>query len=99
MGISVVVIVKDDAAQLRQFRRHYNIPYLLLSDPASQVIRQFGILNDSYEPATKYYGSPHPGVFLVNADAAVIAKFAEQDYRNRPLFDDLLMAAQKLSRQ
>ncbi|MFT7220790.1 MAG: hypothetical protein ACI8Z1_002410, partial [Candidatus Azotimanducaceae bacterium] len=44
-----------------------------------------------------YFGVPYPGVFLVNGEGKIVAKFAEEDYRERPLLDDLLTAVEKLA--
>ena len=98
MGISVAVILNDKPDVLARFRRKYGFPYVLLSDEDSAVIRSFGIFNTSYEPDSKYYGVPYPGVFLVSAQGTVIKKFAEESYRDRPAIDDLINSARELSR-
>jgi peroxiredoxin len=96
--VSTAIIVKDHADTLSQFRLRHDIPYLLLSDPASAVIKQYGIFNFSYEPGTKYHGVPWPGIFLVNSEGVIVRKFAEESYRDRPLIEDVIQAAMELSR-
>ena len=97
-GIAIAVILPDDADLLSHFRLKYDIPYLLLSDPGSVVIRQYGIFNASYEPDSRYYGAPYPGIFLVNGGGVIVRKFAEESYRDRPLIEDVMQAAMVLSR-
>ena len=64
----------------------------MLSDEGSLVIRQFGLINPSYEQDTKYYGVPYPGIFFIDNLGVIRAKFAEESYRDRPLIDDLINA-------
>ena len=44
-GIDVFSLSYDEPGALADFRDAYDITYTLLSDPNSNVIRQFGILN------------------------------------------------------
>lgn len=96
-GIAVAVILYDDVEALAAFQMKYDISYHLLSDPGSEVIQQYRILNPTYDTETKYYGVPYPGVFLTDRNGVVRAKFAEQNYRDRPLFKDIVHAARELS--
>ncbi len=57
------------------------------------AIRQLELLNETIPSDTKYFGVPYPGIFMVNADGVIKGKFAEEDYRKRPLMSDLLEAA------
>jgi len=94
--VSVVALLYDPYAQLEKFRQKYNISYSLLSDENSEVITQFGILNSSYDINTRYYGVPYPGIFLINSEGIIKAKFAEESYRDRPLRQDLVTAVDRL---
>jgi peroxiredoxin len=94
--VSVVALLYDPYAQLEKFRRKYNISYSLLSDENSEVIMQFGILNPTYDINTRYYGVPYPGIFLINSEGIIKAKFAEENYRDRPLLQDLVTAVDRL---
>ena len=42
------------------------------------------------------YGVPYPGIFLISSDGIIRAKFAEESYRDRPDFSDILAAAADL---
>ena len=92
MGVSIVVLTYDSKATLAKFIQKYNVSYTMLSDKDLTVIRQFGLLNTSYEPGTKYYGVPYPGIFFIDHQGVIRAKFAEENYRDRPLIDDLINA-------
>jgi len=91
-----VALLYDPYTKLEKFRRKYNIPYSLLSDKDSNVIKQFGLLNTTYDTSTRYYGVPYPGVFLIDSEGYIVAKFAEQNYQNRPRIEDLIIAVDEL---
>lgn len=97
IGVSVVVILNEEAESLTAFELKYDIPYLMLGDADSTVIRQFGIFNPSYEKGSRYYGVPYPGIFLVDSEGTIVEKFSEESYRDRPVFDDLMKVAATLA--
>jgi peroxiredoxin len=72
------------------------ITFPVLSDPDSSAIIQLGLLNPNYDPSSKYYGVPYPGVFLVDSTGIIVGKFAEQSYRDRPLMEHLIRAVNEL---
>jgi peroxiredoxin len=59
-------------------------------------VNALGILNEDYEPSSRAYGVPHPGIFLLDPNGVIRAKFAEEGYRARPDFDSVLEAAANL---
>jgi len=86
----------DSPAALARFSKKYEISYPVLSDPESSAIIQLGLLNPTYDPSTKYYGVPYPGVFLIDSQGIILKKFAEKNYRDRPLMEDLIRAVNEL---
>ena len=68
----------------------------MLSDSESVVIRQFGLLNETIDPDSRYHGVPYPGIFLLDAEGVIRAKYAEENYRDRPLLDDILSDIREL---
>jgi hypothetical protein len=61
----------DEADALRDFGEAQGITYDLLSDPDSEVIRSFGILNSLIDPNDHpWYGILYPGNYVINADGA-----------------------------
>lgn len=82
-GIRIAAISYDNVATLKFFSDRVGIGYPLLSDPESNVIRAFGVLNTKVPKDHQSYGIPNPGEFLVNPDRTVRAKFFEEDFRDR----------------
>ncbi len=84
----------DDQRALGEFAHKQGIPYPLLSDVDSTVIRRFGILNDAIEPGDAFlYGIPYPGVFVTDERGVVVAKFFHDSYKKRDSPELLLDAA------
>lgn len=97
LGVSVVAVLYDSPEELSRFKAKHRLSFHLVSDPESKVIKDLGLLNDEMEPGTRYYGVPYPGVFLLDSSNRVIAKYAEMDYRDRPLFSDILDGVRSLN--
>ena len=68
----------------------------LLHDEAITHVNALGILNEDYEPGSRAYGVPHPGIFLIDADGVIRYKFAERRYQDRPVWEDVLAAAAEM---
>ena len=86
-GYEVVVISYDSPAKTRAFAQEHDIPFLLLSDEQSEIINSFSILDTSQEADSRFFGIPKPTIFVVDETGRVSAKFAENDYRQRPDLD------------
>lgn len=95
-GINVAAITYDSVDIQRRFVGKHKITYPVLSDLESKVINQLGILNTEIPQDTRFHGVPYPGIYVLDGDNTVVAKFAEKDYRDRPLLDDVVEAAQAL---
>lgn len=79
---------------LREFTEKQQIPYPLLSDLDSAVIRNYGILNDQVQPGDAFlYGIPYPGVYVTDSDGVVVAKFFHDSYKIRDSPELLIDAA------
>lgn len=76
---------------LRNFAQRRRITFPLLSDEGSKTIRAFGILNEEVEPGTPFYGIPHPGTYIVDPQGRVVAKYFEDDFRQRYTTSDILV--------
>lgn len=79
----MAAISYDSVAVLKTFADRKHITYLLLSDPDSKIIRTFGILNETVPANSMAYGIPYPGTYLVDTSGKVVAKFFEQDFKER----------------
>ena len=60
---------------LREFSEKQNIPYPLLSDLDSSVIREYGIINSLLDSSdAMLYGIPFPGAFVTDEDGIEIVR-------------------------
>ncbi|MEM6626272.1 MAG: peroxiredoxin family protein [Pseudomonadota bacterium] len=83
-GYGLAALSYDTPEKLAAFADKSSIDYTLLSDPGSEVIRAFGVLNEDMEPGSRVYGIPHPIIVILGAEGVVEAKLYEDDYRTRP---------------
>ncbi len=94
-GIAVYALSYDDADALRDFRDAHGITYTLLSDPGSDVIRSFGILNTLIDQDDHpWYGIPYPGTYVVNPQGEITHKFFDNNLAVRAGPEQLLRAGQ-----
>jgi len=96
MGFGIATITYDPVELLMEVKEDQEIEFTLLHDEAVTHINAFGIRNLDYEPGARAYGIPYPGIFLIDTEGVIRAKFAEESYRVRPDFTDILEAAAKL---
>lgn len=80
-GIHVASITYDSPAILWSFASRKGITYPMLSDPQSQIIRAFGILN----PEGKGFaaGIPYPGMYYIAPNGVIQKRFFEARYSDR----------------
>lgn len=93
MGINVAAITYDSIDVLKIVEEDQGVEFPLLHDEAVTHVNAFGIRNLDYEPGERAYGIPYPGMFLVSADGVIKFKFAEESFRDRPDFAEVLEAA------
>jgi len=94
-GIAVYALSYDEADALKDFRDAHGITYTLLSDPDSEVIRSFGILNTLIDPTDHpWYGIPYPGTYVVNREGTITHKFFDNNLAVRAGPEQLLRATQ-----
>ncbi len=96
-GFSIVGISYDPVEKLKKFADKRDPGFVLLSDPDSSLIRDFGIFDDSHVKGSFAYGVPRPTVYVVGKDGAVDAILAEESYKTRPQLDSIMdaIAAEK----
>lgn len=82
-GIRIAAISFDTVETLKNFTERAHIGFPLLSDPDSEIIKRFGVLNTSVAKDHQFYGIPNPGEYLVNPDRTVRSKYFEESYRDR----------------
>lgn len=96
-GYPVVTLSYDAVEKLNKYLSNHKADMTMLSDPASEIIRAFGILNEKNAKGTFSYGIPHPGVYIVGKDKKVQAKFFKADYKERASVKELLAEIKKLN--
>lgn len=88
------MISYDEPAALRAFGEEHGIRFPLLSDPDSDVIRRFGILNTLVpEDDHPWFGIPFPGAYAIDGGGTIVAKFFENNLMVRPTVHQLVRAA------
>lgn len=99
LGLSVVAMTYDPVEFLKDVELDRGAEFTLLHDEAITHVNRLGILNTEYEPGSRAYGVPYPGIFLVDPEGIIRYKFAEESYRDRPDFANVLEAAAELAQQ
>lgn len=89
--MGVVVITYDSVAILADFAKRHNITIPTLSDPHSEIIRSFGILNTHVPTDNMSYGIPYPGTYIVDQNGVVKSKYFEDLYRDRVAAPTILL--------
>jgi len=96
LGIGIATMTYDSLQTLQEAELDYGTTFPLLRDADTQYFSALDVLNKGYEPGSRAYGIPEPGIFLVDTEGIIRFKFSEQDYRVRPDFADVLAAAAAL---
>lgn len=92
LGYGVASVTFDPANELLRFAKRRKIGFTLLSDPQSQLIRAFDLLNDRYGEGSYAYGVAHPIVIVLDADGVVTHRFSNSNHYQTPGADTVLQA-------
>ena len=96
IGINVASMTYDPVATLAAAAEEHGVEFPLLFDENVKHVNAMGLRNTQYEPGQRPYGIPYPGIFLIDAQGVIRAKFAEEDYKLRPEFSLVMEEAKKL---
>jgi peroxiredoxin len=77
-GVSVAGVVVDSVEQNRAMVDKLLLPFPILSDPESKVIREWGVLNGAEHDVAK------PAIFGVRRDGTIGYEYIGVDYADRP---------------
>jgi len=80
-GLGLAGVSYDSVDILKFFTDKYSISYPLLSDPNSETIERFGVLNKEATGFRK--GMAFPGFVYANATGRIQETFFEEDYHTR----------------
>lgn len=92
-GLGVAALSYDSAEVLKDFATRKGITFPLISDPASEIIRRFGIMNEiDYPAGNMAHGVPFPGTFVTDAKGRIRTKQFEKTYQERRTAASLLLS-------
>lgn len=82
-GIGLAAIIYESTDILKGFADARGIEFPLLSDPGSETIKRYDLLNREMDPTSPVYGIPYPGTFILDINGRVQERFFEQAYQER----------------
>ncbi len=92
--VKLYVLSYDEPDAIADYAEAGDVTFTMLSDPDSEVIRSFGILNTTIPPDEHpWYGIPFPGAYSIDADGVIVAKFFEHNFAVRTGPEQMLAAA------
>lgn len=83
-GYGLAALSYDSVDILKRFNDGHKLGYTLLSDHGSKIIDRFELRNEDYKNMAFAYGVPYPMIFIISPDKVVLAKLAEEGYKDRP---------------
>ena len=96
MGINIATITYDSADTLKLIEEDLGVPFSMLQDIDVKHVNAYNILNTDYQPGHMAYGVPQPGVMLIDADGVIQKKLAEENFRVRPDWSDVIAVAKEM---
>jgi hypothetical protein len=90
-GLGLAAISYDPVSTLADFSTRRGITFPLLSDPGSDTIKRYGILNTTIDSRNELYGYPFPGTFIVDRRGVVTSRVFEPIYQERSTISSLLV--------
>jgi len=82
-GVDLAAIVVDSVEQNRAMVEKLLLPFPILSDPESRVIREWGVLNDGEAEIAM------PAIFGVRPDWSIGYRYIGEDFADRPDDEEL----------
>jgi peroxiredoxin len=95
-GLKIATITYDPVETLKLVEEDLGLTFALLHDEEIKHVNAFNIRNMDYNPGDFAYGVPQPGIMLVSPQGIVLGKFAEENFRVRPDWSDVINAANNL---
>ncbi len=89
--MGLVAISYDPVSTLADFAERRGITFPLLSDPGSETIKRYGILNTTVDAKNPLYGYPFPGTFIVDRKGVVTSRYFEEAYQERDTVSSILV--------
>lgn len=89
-GIGLIAVSYDSQDTLKKFAASRGITFPMISDAGSAIIRRYGLLNETLDPKTRFYGVPHPGTFMLDRKGVITARYFEDAYQERTTVNSIL---------
>jgi len=90
-GFGLVAVSYDSVETVKKFADSRGIAFPIVSDPGSTIIKRYGLLNETIDPKTRFYGVPHPGTFMLDSKGVVTARYFEDAYQERSTVNSILV--------
>lgn len=90
-GYKAVAISYDSVEKLKSFKEKHEISFALLSDPKSESIKAFGVLNDEHKKGSDFFGVAKPITLITDAQGIVQQKYFAKEYQVRPNLDNVIL--------
>lgn len=91
LGYGVASVTYDGVEKLADFATRRSIRFTMLSDPRSEIIRAFGVLDGRYPG----YAIAHPIIFVIDAGGVIRHRFSGHEYTEPPDIDLVLEILRK----
>jgi peroxiredoxin len=93
-GIKLYAVSYDEPEALAAFSNSHDIPYPMLSDKGSKLIRQLGLLNTNITPdQVPFYGIPFPGTYLLDEQGVITDKLFHRNLAARYAAESMIDSA------
>lgn len=83
-GYKLAGISYDAPEVAAKFVEKRALTYPLLSDPKSEIIERYKLLDPQYPPGHRAHGVPQPIIFILDRSGVIKAKLYEDNYKKRP---------------
>jgi peroxiredoxin len=92
-GYGLAVMTYDSTPVLAKFHGRQQLPYPLLSDGGSRMIRALGLVDPQYPPGNLAHGVPFASVLVIDRAGVIQAVDVSPDYRKRPSIEQIMAMA------
>jgi len=82
-GLGLIAVSYDPPETLKKFADSRGITFPMVSDAGSAIIKRYGLLNETLDPKTRFYGVPHPGTFILDRKGVITSRYFEDTYQER----------------
>ena len=96
-GYRIAALSYDSPETLKAFADKREISFTFLSDPKSEVIDLYKLLDPQYPAGNRAYGVPRPIIFILDKGGVIRAKLYEESFKVRPPVGAVITALDALA--